>query len=188
MSQFLTALIASATILTIILATDLGRRRVTTMRLVRSILAVVIVIAIFVHSLPHAGNDVSLQLIGVGVGVICGLLAGVLLPAERDAVSGEIYTRGGVAYAVLWIVLSSSRVLFAYGTEHWFPQGIIKFSIDYKIYGAEHTYANAFVFMSLAMVLARTGVLLARRRRLLAPDGGNTVSSNHEERAGTAAR
>ncbi|MFE8944555.1 hypothetical protein ACWCQS_35895 [Streptomyces sp. NPDC002076] len=186
MSPFLTALIASATILTIILATDLGRRKVTNMRMLRSLLAVAIVIALFVHSLPTAGNDVSLQLAGIGVGAICGLIAGALLPAHREA-SGEIYTRGGIGYAVLWIVLSSSRVLFAYGTEHWFPQGIIKFSIDYKLSGQD-VYANAFVFMSLAMVLARTGVLLARRRRLNAEGAETTVPSRPEQRADTATR
>ncbi|GAA1904891.1 hypothetical protein GCM10009753_39240 [Streptantibioticus ferralitis] len=163
----MTALIASATILTIILATDLGRRRVTNMRMLRSLLAVGIVIALFVHSLPTDGNDVSLQLVGIGVGAICGLIAGALLPAHRDPASGEIYTTGGIGYALLWLVLSSTRVLFAYGTEHWFSQGIIKFSIDYKLSGQD-VYANAFVFMSLAMVLARSAVLLTRRRKLLA--------------------
>ncbi|MFE1755090.1 hypothetical protein [Streptomyces anandii] len=186
MSPFLTALIASATILTIILAADLGRRKVTNMRMLRSILAVAIVIALFVHSLPTAGNDVSLQLVGIGAGAICGLIAGALLPAHRDD-SGQIYTTGGVGYAVLWIVLSSARVLFAYGTEHWFPQGIIKFSIDYKLSGQD-VYANAFVFMSLAMVLARTGVLLARRHRLTAEGQGATAHGRSGEHAGTATR
>ncbi|MCQ4044559.1 hypothetical protein ACFOSC_17080 [Streptantibioticus rubrisoli] len=177
MSPFLTALIASATILIIILATDLGRRRLTNMRMARSLIAVAIVIALFVHSLPTGGNDISLQLVGIGVGAICGLIAGALLPAHRDPATGHIFTRGGIGYALLWVILSSSRVVFAYGTEHWFPQGIIKFSIDYKLSGQD-VYANAFVFMSLAMVLARTAVLLTRRRKLLAQ--GNAATKQAE--------
>ncbi|MEU7640116.1 hypothetical protein AB0C11_29180 [Streptomyces sp. NPDC039016] len=163
-SPFLTALIASVTILGIILATDLGHRRLTNMRMLRSLIAVAIVIALFVHSLPTGGNDISMQLAGIGIGVICGLIAGALLPAERAA-DGGIYTTGGIGYGVLWIVISSSRVLFAYGSEHWFSQGIITFSIDYELSGQD-VYANTFVFMSLAMVLARTGVLLSKRRKL----------------------
>ncbi|GHF52543.1 hypothetical protein GCM10010218_37530 [Streptomyces mashuensis] len=182
MSPFLTALIASVTILAIILATDLGTRRVTNMRMLRSLLAIAIVIALFVHSLPHAGNDVSLQLVGIGVGVICGLIAASLLPAHRDPATGDVFTRGGIGYAAVWFVLSSARVLFAYGTEHWFPAGIIKFSIDYKLSGQD-VYANAFIFMSLAMVLTRTAVLLTRRRRLLAAAPGTAPRSGDEQPA-----
>jgi len=163
-SQFLIALIASASILTVILATDLGRRRVTTWRVARSLIAVAIVAAIFVHTFPTAGNDVSLQLAGIGVGVICGLAAAMLLPVRREP-SGEIFTRAGVAYAALWVVLSAARVVFAYGSEHWFPAAIVKFSIEYRLTGQD-VYANAFVFMALAMVLTRSAVLLTRTNRL----------------------
>lgn len=170
MSQFQIALIASVSILAVILATDLGRRRATTWRVARSLIAVVVVAAIFVHSFPTAGNDVSLQLAGIGAGVICGLAAAMLLPVYRGP-SGEIYTRAGIAYAALWVVLSAARVVFAYGSEHWFPAGIVKFSIDYRLTG-EDVYANAFVFMALAMVLTRSAVLLTRRYRLRARDAG----------------
>ncbi|MFD7501072.1 hypothetical protein [Streptomyces sp. NPDC059850] len=190
LSQFMAALIASGTILTIVLATDLGRRRITTMRMARSIIAVAVVIAIFVHSFPTKGdNDLSLQLVGVGIGVICGLIAGALLPAYRDASSGALYTIGGIGYAVVWIILSSGRIIFVYGAEHWFPMGLIKFSIEYGISGQD-TYSNAFIFMALAMVLTRTAVLLAKMRKLKAqeaagngqlpeqaPDGQQTADS-----------
>ncbi|MFE3638575.1 hypothetical protein [Streptomyces cellostaticus] len=183
MSPFLTALIASGTILIIILSTDLGTRKVTNMRMLRSILAVVIVLALFVHTLPLDGNDPSLQLAGIGAGVICGLVAAALLPAHRDA-SGEIYTKGGVGYALVWTALSASRVLFAYGSEHWFSEGIIRFSIEYKLSGQD-VYSNAFVFMALAMVLTRTAVLLNKRRRL---HGGQlSVAGNTGTRQGSSA-
>ncbi|WP_035796317.1 hypothetical protein [Kitasatospora mediocidica] len=166
MSQFVSALIASGTILIVILATDIGRRKITTMRMLRSVIAVAVIIAIFVHSFPHQGNDLSLQLVGVGVGVICGLVAGALLPAFRDE-DGGFSTVGGIGYALVWIVLSAGRVSFAYGADHWFTADLVRFSIDYKISGSA-SYANTFVFMSLAMVLTRTAVLLAKMRRLRA--------------------
>ncbi|WP_433250575.1 hypothetical protein ACQPYK_04410 [Streptosporangium sp. CA-135522] len=181
MSPFLTALIASGTILVIILATDLGRRRVTTMRMLRSLIAVAVIVAIFVHSLPMDGNAPSFQLAGIGTGVICGLIAGALLPAHRDA-SGEIYTVGGLGYALVWIVLSSARVVFAYGSEHWFGEEIVRFSIDYKLSGPD-VYSNAFVFMALAMVLARTAVLMRKSARLRAATAVPGVES--EQRSGS---
>lgn len=164
MSQFTLALIASASILIIILATDLGHRRVTTFRMLRSLIAVAVVIAVFVHSIPTTGNDLAFQLTGLGAGVICGLVAGSMLRVYQAA-DGGTQTFGGIGYATIWVVLSAARVIFAYGTENWFPQEIVQFSIDYKLSGAD-VYANAFVFMALAMVLTRTTVLLAKRRRL----------------------
>ncbi|MFG2712007.1 hypothetical protein ACGFX2_15830 [Streptomyces goshikiensis] len=164
MSPFLTALIASGVILIIILSTDLGTRKVTNMRLLRSIIAIAIVIALFVHTLPLGGNDPWLQLAGIGTGVVCGLIAAALLPAHRGS-DGEIYTKGGITYAAVWALMSASRVLFAYGSEHWFAKDVILFSIDHKLSGQD-VYSNAFVFMALAMVLARTAVLVVKRRRL----------------------
>ncbi|RLV10391.1 hypothetical protein CTZ27_04085 [Streptomyces griseocarneus] len=178
LSQFVTALIASGTILIIILATDIGRKRITTARMVRSVIAVAVIIAIFVRAFPTQGNDVSLQLVGIGVGVIAGLIAGTLLPAYRHE-SGDIYTYGGIGYALVWVVLSSGRVLFAYGAEHWFTADLIRFSIDYKISGRD-TYSNAFVFMSLAMVLTRTAVLLTKMRRVRAAEAARAVTPGRQ--------
>lgn len=93
MSRFLVAAIGSGSILAIVPATDPGRRRATTWRLVRLLLAVVIVCGVFVHSLPLHGNDRPARLAGVGLGVLCGLVAGQFLPVSRDG--GEIVTRGG---------------------------------------------------------------------------------------------
>lgn len=174
MSQFLIAAIGSGSILTIVLATDLGRRRLTTWRLVRSLLAVVVVCGLFVHSLPVHGNDLPMQLAGVGLGVLCGLVAAQFLPVSWDG--GEIVTRGGIAYAVVWAFFSGARVLFAYGAENWFGEDLIRFSIDNEISG-QATYTNFFVFMALAAVLTRSGVLLLRKRRCTAVPGAEPVRS-----------
>lgn len=98
MSQFLVAAIGSGSILAIVPATDPGRRRATTWRLVRSLLAVVIVCGVFVHSLPLHGNDRPARLAGVGLGVLCGLVAGQFLPVSRDG--GEIVIRAGRSQVV----------------------------------------------------------------------------------------
>ncbi|MGK5630393.1 hypothetical protein [Streptomyces sp. URMC 123] len=162
MSPFLTALIAGGSILIVILATDLGRRRVTRPRLIRSVIAVFVILGLCVHSLPLGGNDPSLQLLGIGTGVICGLVAAALMPVEWDA-SGAAHTVAGFGYAALWAALSAARVLFAYGSEHWFNDGMIRFSMEYEISGAD-AYSNAFVFMALAMALTRTAAIVARCR------------------------
>lgn len=162
MSPFWIALVASASVLAVVLATDLGHRALTTWRLLRSLLAVIAVCVIFVRSFPVDGNDVPLQLAGVGVGVLAGIIAAQFLTVEHTA-DGRVMTRGGLGYALVWVVLSAARVVFTYGAENWFAEGIVRFSVEYGISGQD-AYANAFLFMALAMVLARSGVLLVRAR------------------------
>src|SRR5262245_39313489 len=98
MSPFWIALIASVSVLAIVLATDLGHRALTNWRLLRSLLAVVIVCAVFVHSLPTGGNDIPLQLAGAGVGVLAGIIAAQFLAVERRS-DGQVMTLGGIGYA-----------------------------------------------------------------------------------------
>lgn len=173
MRQFAIALVASVSILTVILATDLGYRKVTPMRILRSVVAVAVIIAIFVHSLPTTGNALQLQLAGVGVGIVFGLVVAAFLPAELGE-GGNVYTRAGLLYAAAWTVLSAGRVLFAYGAEHWFTEDLVRFSIEHQIPGAD-AYANAFVFLSLAMVLTSSAVLLTRTRKLRTPAARTAV-------------
>ncbi|MGK4578824.1 hypothetical protein [Kitasatospora sp. HPMI-4] len=164
MSGFMITLVVSGTVLVVILASDLGRRRITTMRLIRPLIAVAVVMVLFFHTPKLDGNDLSLQLVGVGIGVILGLTAGAMLPAHRDS-SGQVYTRAGVLYALFWLVMSAARVLFVYGIEHWYTADIIKFAVKYRISGPE-VFSNSLVLMALATVLARTVVVMNRRRRL----------------------
>ncbi|MFI9273472.1 hypothetical protein ACIGXM_22550 [Kitasatospora sp. NPDC052896] len=166
MSAFMTTLVVSGTVLLVILGGDLGRRKVNTMRLVRPLVAVAVVMVLFFHSPQLSGNDLSLQLVGIGLGTIFGLAAGAMLPAERDP-SGQVYTRAGVLYALFWLAMSGARVLFVYGIEHWYTAAIITFSVKYRISGPE-VFSNALVLMALATVLARTVVVMNRRRRLRA--------------------
>ncbi|MEU9047899.1 MULTISPECIES: hypothetical protein [unclassified Kitasatospora] len=164
MSGFTTTLVVSGTVLAVILASDLGRRRVTTMRLIRPLIAVAAVMVLFFHSPQLAGNDLSLQLVGIGIGIILGLTAGAMLPGELDS-DGNVYTRAGLLYALFWLLMSAARVVFVYGIEHWYTADIIEFAIKYRISGPD-VFSNSLVLMALATVLVRTVVVLNRRRRL----------------------
>ncbi|WP_179956933.1 hypothetical protein [Amycolatopsis anabasis] len=164
MSPFLSALITSVTVLAVVLIGDLGRRRVTAWRLLRPLLAVAVVVAIFVRSFPHDGNDVALQVIGVAAGLALGAIGGCMLRVGADREAG-VYTIGGAGYASFWIAVFAARLAFTYGSEHWFPEALVRFCVDYEISGAD-PITNALVFMALAMVLARTGVILLRRSRV----------------------
>ncbi|MER5931008.1 hypothetical protein [Streptomyces sp. NPDC002054] len=170
MGQFTTALITCGSILAVILATDSGNRRITAVRIAAPILVAVLVIGACVDSFPTAGNDPSLHLAGIGVGAICGLVAGSLLYAHRDR-TGEVRSTGGLGHAALWVFLCGGQILFAYGCEHWFGADVTRFTTDYQLSGTE-VLVSSLAVMSLSMVVARTAVLLSRLRAVRAGSTG----------------
>ena len=59
----------------------------------------------YLHSVPMAGGDLDFE-IGLSIaGALCGVLAASLMDVERDASTGRIVTRAGIAYASLWVVV-----------------------------------------------------------------------------------
>ncbi|GAA2433542.1 hypothetical protein GCM10010191_54680 [Actinomadura vinacea] len=173
MSPLVTTMVVSGIVLAIIFASDLGRREVTAMRLARPLVVVGAVLVVFVGSVPHEGNDLALQLTGAGLGVILGLVAGAMLPAHAEP-SGKVFTIAGWAYALFWVAVTAARILFVYGAEHWFLKAIIEFCVNYRISGPD-VFSNAFVFLALTMVLARTGVVMHARIRLRRAAAGQAV-------------
>ncbi|KIF02715.1 hypothetical protein PL81_28395 [Streptomyces sp. RSD-27] len=150
------------TILAVILATDTGNRRITPLRIAGPTLVAVVVTGGCVHSFPTAGNDTSLHLAAIGVGVICGLVASSPLTAHRDS-AGDIRSTGGFGQAAVWIFLSGVQILFAYGCEHWFGARINRLTTDYQLSGSD-VLVSSLALMSLSMVTARAAVLLSRLR------------------------
>ncbi|MFJ5546221.1 hypothetical protein [Streptomyces sp. NPDC093225] len=160
MGQFTAALITGGSILMAVLATDSGNRRITAVRVAAPMLVAVGAATACVDSFPTAGNDPSLHLAGIGVGAICGLVAGSLLPAHRGG-SGEARSLGGPAHAAVWTLLVTVQALFAYGSEHWYAAGIDRFTTDHQLSGRD-VLVSALAVMSLSAVAARTAVLLSR--------------------------
>ncbi|MGI8415091.1 MAG: hypothetical protein ACR2P2_02565 [Nakamurella sp.] len=149
-------------LLVYILASNLGHRRLSPARLVVPVVLVVIAGWVFLRGIPTRGHDLQLEVVGLVVGAMLGVLAGLLVGVRRTP-AGELLTRAGAAYAVLWIVVIGGRVAFAYGAEHWFAQTIGRFSMTHQITGAD-AWTGAFVLMALAMVLVRVLVTATRAR------------------------
>jgi hypothetical protein len=145
-----------------ILGSNLGTRRLTRGRLVLPVVLVSVAAWVFLRHVPTAGNDVRLELLGVGAGAALGVVAGLLVQVRSDA-SGAVVTRAGAWYAALWVAVIGGRVAFAYGAEHWFPTEIGRFSLTHRITGAD-AWTAAFVLMALAMVLSRVAVTAVRTR------------------------
>jgi len=143
-----------------ILATQLGRRTPTLDRL---ILPVAIVGAIgfkYLSNLPTGTANHVLEFAGVGIGLLFGLASVALVKVDKDPHSGRAVTNAGWSYAAVWTVALAARMLFAYGSTHWFHTALAQFSISNHINPA--TYGTFFVLMVLTMITIRTISVIAR--------------------------
>ncbi len=157
-------------LLAYILISNVGTHEVTRRRLLLPVALVAVAGAVFLSDPPTAGNDLVLELVGVGAGVAFGLVAGLLVRVRR--LGGRVVMSAGATYAALWVFVIGGRMLFAYGADHWFTQRIGLFSYHHQITGAD-AWTAAFVAMALAMVLTR--VLVTGTRSALAERGAVAV-------------
>jgi hypothetical protein len=151
-------------ILAFVLRTGLGTRRLTRRRFTLPIAIVAVVGLTFLRTVPTAGNDVTLD-VGLGLaGIALGVLAGSLMAVYRDRSNGSIVTRAGAAYAAVWTAVIGGRILFAYGSNHWFAPQIASFSQKHAITGSG-AWTAAFVIMAISMVVARVAVTAVKAER-----------------------
>jgi len=157
------AIILSIAILIAVFASDLGRRAITTHRLLRPLLVAAGAGAFFLTAVATSGDGLAIELAGLGTGALLGLLAASFMRIEHDEDRGSTFTQAGIGYALIWIVTISGRLAFIYGTEHWFSHSLNAWMVTHHITGDALT--DAVVVMALAMTAARTLSIVARGRR-----------------------
>lgn len=184
-------LILQLAILSVVLESDLGRRKIGWFRVARPIVAVAFIVPFFFTTLPTGGDDLALQGVGAAVGVVLGavsvcplLMAVVFEPAwrrrhfttARTPAKPAAVSRAGAGYAAIWIGATVFRLGFAYGSEHWFPAQLGHFMATHQL--SREGLTNAFIFLAITMDLARSFGLWARARRALAPSRPGTRATD----------
>jgi hypothetical protein len=147
----------------VILATQLGTRHPSFDRLLIPVLIVGGIGFKYLKNLPGGQTSHLLELAGLGAGVLFGLAAIPLFRVSKDAKTGRLVTRAAYAYAALWLTALAMRLVFAYGSTHWFHSAVASFSIANHV--PQNTYAAAFVLMVLTMIVIRTTAVLIRGHR-----------------------
>ena len=71
-------------LLVLVLGTNLGTRTVSRARFILPLLLVGVAAAIFLRNVPTIGNDVVLDMVGIAIGALLGLLAAALVRVGRD--------------------------------------------------------------------------------------------------------
>lgn len=156
--------ILSIGLLAWVLLRNLGERPVGRAMFLLPSLIVTIAAVVFLRDVPTAGNDVGLDVVGVGVGLALGVLA---TTTTRFTVrGGQVMVRASVAFAAVWAVAIGGRVVFAEWATHSGARAVGEFSMRHHITGAD-AWTAAFVLLALAMVISRMAstAFAAYRRR-----------------------
>jgi hypothetical protein len=162
------AWILNLVVLGVVLEADLGRRKIGWFRVLRPLITAGAIVPAFLVSVPTGGHNGLLLAVGAGAGLLLGLAAHLFMSVHYGPLKGRggtrarAYSRAGSGYAAYWVLIFGGRLLFIYGSTHWFSRSLGQFLASHQLSAGGLT--DALIVMAVAMAVARTALLAARGR------------------------
>ncbi|RIJ71275.1 hypothetical protein D1871_14735 [Nakamurella silvestris] len=174
MSEFMTTLAISLSILAMMVLTQFGRREYTARAAVRPLVVVLVLGYIYLKDAPISGPEVLLYAAGIGIGLVFAVLATISTRLELDPESGRRYTLCGAGFVATWLVAVAVRIAFVWSVDNLegFRNAVGTFMYQHQL--AEGSIAPFFVLMALATVLGRTVAVRMRVNALGRADAVRT--------------
>jgi hypothetical protein len=117
----------------------------------------------YLRGFPTSGNDLLLDLVLGGIGLVLGIACGATTRVWR-AGDGFAYAKAGAIAAALWVIGIGSRLAFEEFSTHGGAKTIVNFSIAHDI-TSQNAWVAGLVIMALAEVLSRLATIRARAAR-----------------------
>lgn len=117
---------------------------------------------IYLRPISLGGNDILLIVILAAAGIVLGTVS-ALGDRLQKGQNGQLLVRASATSVVAWVLGMGFRFGFAYYAYHSGATAVANFSRHHHLTGA-NIWTTALVVMAFGQVLARVGVLQARRR------------------------
>ena len=129
----------------------------------RPVILVAAAAVYYLRGIPAAGNDLLLDVVLAGIGLVLGIACGATTRVWR-ASDGFTYAKAGVVAAAFWVIGIGSRLGFEEFWSHGGTKAIVNFSIAHDI-TSQDAWVAGLVMMALAEVLSRLVTIRVRAAR-----------------------